>query len=109
VTLWGRRVEALQSFVAGPTQYLVIRHREDRVTHERGPAVVWMDPVEHAEVTVANAIPLDANEAMVVYRQDEGHVRRRVVRGPELFVPDPCEWLHEFRWHGADPNNPSRT
>src|SRR5690348_14269792 len=87
--LWGRRVEAMKSFVAGPTQYLVIRHRDGRVEHRRGPAVFWRDPVEHIDVTVADAVTLDANEALVVYRQeaDAGKVIRRIVRGPEMFVP----------------------
>ena len=109
--LWlrGRRVQALQSLVAGPTQYLVVQHRDGRVVHQRGPAIFWIDPVEHLSVHVQNAIPLDANEALVVYRQQsEGKVERRIVRGPELFVPEASEWLHEFRWHGSDPANPKR-
>jgi hypothetical protein len=107
--LWGgRRVEALESLVAGPTQYLVIQYHDGRVVHQRGPAVFWRDPVEHLKVTVADAVPLDANEVLVVYRQQDGQVQRRIVRGPELFVPDAQEWLHEFRWHGADPRDPRR-
>src|SRR5688572_17774897 len=103
--LWGRRVEPMQPFVAAPTQYLVVQYHDGRIEHERGPCVVWKDPVAHASIEVADAIMLSANEALIVYRQieDEGRVQRRVVRGPELFVPEAREWLHEFRWHGADP------
>src|SRR5206468_1589707 len=71
LTRWGRRFEPLTPFVAGPTQYLVVRFRDGRVSHERGPAVVWMDPVEHAEVKDGSAISLDANESIVVYRADD--------------------------------------
>jgi hypothetical protein len=107
--LTGQRVEPLKSLVAGPTQYLVVHHRDGRIVHRRGPAMFWVDPVEHLNVKVAEAIPLDANEAIVVYRQQsDGKVDRRIVRGPELFVPEAQEWLHEFRWHGADPKDPRR-
>jgi hypothetical protein len=111
IRLWGgRRVEPLQPFVAGPTQYLVVQYHDGSVEHQRGPCVVWKDPVTHASIEVSDAIMLDANEALVVYRQieDDGRVQRRVVRGPELFVPEAREWLHEFRWHGANPGNPNK-
>jgi hypothetical protein len=103
-----RRIEQLRAHMAGPAQYLVIQHRDGRLVHQRGPAVVWQDPVEHASVHVADALTLDANEALVVYRQENGQVQRRIVRGPEMFMPDAQEWLHEFHWHGDDPGNPRR-
>jgi hypothetical protein len=106
--LWSGRIEPLKPFVAGPAQYLVIRHRDGRVVHKRGPAVEWLDSVEHAEISIADAVSLNANEALVVYRQTEGKVQRRVVRGPEMFVPGALEWLHEFHWHGADPRDPRK-
>ena len=67
-------------------------------------------------------MPIDANEAAVVYAGDpaidpghsdeehtpQGAVTRRVVRGPAQYLPQPNEWLHRFRWHGADPKNPRR-
>jgi hypothetical protein len=28
-------------------------------------------------------------------------VKRRVVEGPAVFVPEPGEWLHTFSWHGS--------
>jgi hypothetical protein len=65
-----------------------------------------MDPVEHAHIEVAEAIALDANKAVVVYRQEQPKITRRIMRGPELFVPEPNEWLHEFKWHGATPADP---
>lgn len=108
LTLWGQRVQPLQAFVAGPTQYLVVEFRDGRIAHQRGPVVCWLDDVEHLKISIADAVPLDANEALVVYRQQEGKVQRRIVRGPELFVPEAQEWLHEFRWHGADPRDPRR-
>ncbi|HTV47036.1 MAG TPA: hypothetical protein VMG59_01200 [Phycisphaerae bacterium] len=104
--LFRKRAILLKAFVAGPAQYLVIEHRDGRVVHERGPVSVWMDPVEHASIHMAEAISLDANEAVVVYRQEQSKIARRIMRGPELFVPDPSEWLHKFSWHGATPADP---
>jgi hypothetical protein len=108
VSLWGRRVEPLSAHVAGPGEYLVVRHRDGRVVHVPGPASLWFDPVEHAAVDRAPAVTLDANEAIVVYRRGEDGIDRRVVRGPARFVPTAEEWLHPFSWHGTDPAKPDR-
>lgn len=35
-------------------------------------------------------------------------VEKRVVRGPTLFIPAANEWLHEFSWHGSDPEDKGR-
>src|SRR5688572_33061321 len=67
---FGRQVERLPRFVAGPDQYLVVAYQDGRRDHVRGPAAVWFDPVAHQEVTVQQALSLDANEAAVVYRQE---------------------------------------
>ena len=105
IAMWGvRKLDPLAAHVAGPDEYLVVRHRDGRVAHVPGPAAAWLDPVEHAAVSVAKAVSLDANEAVVVYRhKPDGAIDRRVVRGPARFVPTADEWLHEFRWHGSDP------
>ncbi len=39
----------------------------------------------------------------MVYAEGDDGVSRRVVHGPETFVPSPGEWLHEFSWHGPAP------
>jgi hypothetical protein len=95
-------VEELTRYSAGNHQYLVVRYADGRVEHVRGPAAVWWSPIEHEEITIAEMISLDANEALVVYRQEPKGVHRRVVRGPELFMPGANEWLHRFSWHGSD-------
>ncbi|HYE21009.1 MAG TPA: hypothetical protein VEA69_21360 [Tepidisphaeraceae bacterium] len=100
-------VSFLERQTAGPTQYLVVHYLDGRIEHVRGPASVWVDPLVHRDVETADATPLDANQAVVVYRQEDGGaVARRIVRGPELFVPGEREWLHQFSWHGADPTYP---
>jgi hypothetical protein len=111
--LWlrsGQRVHMLQRHAAGADQYLVVRRKDGRSQHLHGPASVWFDPVEHESVKVEQALSLDANEAIVVYAQEEpdGRVTRRIVRGPSLFMPAANEWLHEFSWHGASPTDAAR-
>jgi hypothetical protein len=107
--LWRQRVEPLQHFSAEAHQYLAVRFLDGRVEHVRGPTDLWFNPVEHAAITVETALAVDAHEALVIYlRQDDGAVVRRILRGPAQYVPLANEWLHEFRWHGADPKNPTR-
>jgi len=53
----------LEQRTAGPTQYLMVRHLDGRTEHVRGPASLFVDPALHQEVTVAEATPLDANQA----------------------------------------------
>jgi len=102
------RVEPLARYAAAPHQYLIVRFKDGQKEHLRGPASVWLDPVLHEAISVEPAIPIDANESVVVYRQENETVQRRIVRGPEVFVPQPNEWVHQFSWHGADPKNPQR-
>ena len=119
----GQRLVPLERHAAGPGQYLVVRFKDGRTEHVHGPASVWFHPVEHESIAVEQALSLDANEAIVVYAEDRAtgpgsapgtagtdasRVTRRIVRGPSLFMPAANEWLHEFRWHGADPADPRR-
>jgi len=103
--LWGQTIEPIPASAAGNSEYLVVRRRNGRTDHFRGPATVWRDPVEIESVEVRPMIEVDAHEALVVYRQEQGKVQRRVVRGPTLFMPTADEWLHEFSWHGSDKNH----
>ncbi len=107
--LWNQRVEPLERYSAASHQYLAVRFLDGRLEHLRGPLELWFDPVRHEQVTVHQAIAIDAHEALVVYaRQDDDSVQRRVLYGPLQFVPAANEWLHEFQWHGADPRQPDR-
>ena len=106
--LFRQTVQPLALHSAGADEYLVVDYLDGHSEHLRGPASVWFDPVKFKQVQVAQAIPIDSHEAVVVYRRTDEQVQRRVVRGPALFIPTEDEWLHEFRWHGADPRNPNR-
>lgn len=103
--LWvfGNTVQDLPRQTAEPDQYLVIKRLDGKTEHIAGPATVWFNPLEHSAITVEDAIKIDANEALVVYKRSVDNVQRRVVRGPALFVPFADEWIHSFSWHGTDP------
>ena len=48
--------------------------------------------MEVESVTVKKSIPLDANHSLVVYKQHNEHIERKIVTGPTVFVPGPQEW-----------------
>lgn len=96
------RIQPMRRFTAAPDQYLIVRKKDGTTQHLPGPATVWFDPVEHLEIKVEFATKVDANEALVVYRQTAEGVERRLIRGPDLFVPMAEEWVHQFSWHGSD-------
>src|SRR5258708_937864 len=101
--LLGEKVQPMQRYSAAADEYLVIRYKDGRAAHLRGPVDAWLDPVEHQQIKVEKALAISAHEAIVVYSSTGDKVTRRVLRGPALFVPTQDEWLHEFSWHGADP------
>ncbi len=100
------RVFPMIRFTAEPDEYLEIKFKDGRTVHQRGPATEWFDPVKQLKITPRKAMPVDANEAVVIYREEAGKVIRRIERGPALLVMEANEWLHEFRWHGSDPEHP---
>ncbi|XP_065916827.1 STE20-like serine/threonine-protein kinase isoform X2 [Dysidea avara] len=85
---------------------MIIKDREGRIDHVPGPHEAFLNPLEVESISVRNAIKLDANHTLVVYKQNEEHIERRIVSGPIVFVPGPQEWLHQFEWHGADRSDP---
>lgn len=106
---WIQRRDELRRYSAEAHEYLAARFLDGRTEHVRGPVDLWFDPDAHESVKVEQATPVDAHEVLVIYSRDaENDVSRRVLRGPAQYVPGPDEWLHDFRWHGADPKDPTR-
>ncbi len=106
--LWQETAQVLTQHIAREGEYLIITYQDGRVEHLPGPAMRWQHPVEHREIVLAQAITISAHEAVVVYGRVGDFIQRRIVRGPAQFVPQSGEWLHQFRWHGADPKHPTR-
>ncbi len=93
--------------VAHPGDYLIVRFRDGHQEHRIGPAEVWEDPRIHDRIERAEGLQIDSKEAIVVYShtgatdQQPTATNRRIVYGPNLFVPQPGEWLHTFSWHAS--------
>ncbi|CAG5120011.1 unnamed protein product [Candidula unifasciata] len=97
-------------YSANQKEYLVIKYRNGNTEHMKGPCTVHMNEIIHISVVVKNLISLDANEALIVYSQniETQRVMRRIQFGPTLFMLGENEWLHNFSWHGTDPDNKTR-
>ncbi|KAK3095504.1 hypothetical protein FSP39_015462, partial [Pinctada imbricata] len=105
--LWREKFERLRKYSANQNQYLIISYKTGKVEHRKGPCIMYLNPVEHLSIREVSMTSLDANEALVVYKQDQETkaVERYVQFGPTMFMPLANEWLHNFSWHGTDPSN----
>ncbi|MDB5384480.1 MAG: hypothetical protein JWM11_126 [Planctomycetaceae bacterium] len=108
--VWRGRSEfqEMMQYIAHPGDYLIIRFRDGHQEHVIGPAEVWRDPRIHDQIERAEGLQIASKEAVVVYShtagvngQLSGKTTRRIVYGPDLFVPQPGEWLHTFSWHAS--------
>ncbi|MBC7474552.1 MAG: hypothetical protein H7263_09700 [Candidatus Sericytochromatia bacterium] len=105
IFLTNQKLQILQSFTAEPDEYLIIKYKNGKRQHLRGPVTVWFDPVLHEKIIKELLTSIEENQAIVVYCQQSNlEVQRKVVRGPELYMPSENEWTHEFKWHGAIDN-----
>jgi hypothetical protein len=97
------RITPMSHYVAHPGEFLIIRHRDGQQEHRAGPADVWLDPRIHQSITQQDGLQIAAKEAVVIYSRasDSGTITRRIVYGPNLFIPQPGEWLHTFSWHSS--------
>ncbi|XP_048747678.2 uncharacterized protein LOC125659917 [Ostrea edulis] len=107
IFLWRERYEVLKRNAANQNAYLIVKYKDGRVEHKKGPCVMFTNPLEHYGIQIKDMISLDANEALVIYREDESTkaVTRYVQFGPTLVMPQANEWFHSFSWHGTDPSN----
>jgi len=107
--VWFSEVIFLKRFSCDEQSYLIIDFLDGRKEHRRGPAFMFLDPCAHKDIKVERSIMLEANQVLVVYTENTlekddvvtKNVTRRIVRGPEIFIPQANEWLHKFSWHGT--------
>ena len=61
------------------------------------PCEMFCNPLEHSSVLVQDAKKIDANHMIVVYKQlKDNSVERRILQGPQLFMPAAEEWYLDF-------------
>lgn len=104
VVAWAA-VQPLRRLAAAPTQTVEIHGIDGHVEHRQGPTSVWFNPLTHTRLALRTSTDLQGGEAVVVYRQQDDGVTRRIIHGPARFLAGPAEWLHRFHWHGSDPND----
>ena len=110
----GSRFIPLTQYVAYPGEFLIARQTDGSQEHIEGPASIWLDPRFYTKIEKEDALQLATKEAIVVYSQNPNHsgdpkdsdnpkqsIQRRIVLGPDVFIPQPGEWLHTFSWHGS--------
>jgi hypothetical protein len=107
-TPWMSHVSFLNRVACDQKGYLVIEYLNGEIEHKRGPTFAFADPCLHKSVRVESAVLLEANQALVVYTENKTgdgsfpkNVTRRIVKGPEVFIPESNEWLHRYSWHGT--------
>lgn len=109
IFLFRKRFQQLDHYSATTDQYLVVQENDGTVYHVPGPCELFHNPLLYDRVQMKEAIKLDANHVIIVYkRRADSSVERRLVEGPAVFVPEALEWLHEFVWHGTDPQDKAR-
>eukprot|EP01006_Ploeotia_vitrea_P026765 TRINITY_DN59715_c0_g1_i1.p1 TRINITY_DN59715_c0_g1~~TRINITY_DN59715_c0_g1_i1.p1 ORF type:complete len:484 (-),score=64.70 TRINITY_DN59715_c0_g1_i1:147-1598(-) len=99
------KVQPLRQIIAKKTEFLRIVTREGEQLHLAGPIAVWQDPLKYSEITVMEGLQMGTGVAVVMYSEQDGKVSRKIVRGPACYTPTPTEWMHQFMWHGASPEN----
>ncbi|XP_005099279.1 uncharacterized protein LOC101862874 [Aplysia californica] len=110
IFLFRETFRSMSSYSASQKEYLVVKFKDGRVQNLRGPCTAHFNEVIHLSIKVKDMVSLSANEALVVYKQDDAtkNVLRDVLLGPSLIMLNENEWLHSFCWHGTDPNNKTR-
>ncbi len=56
------------------------------------PTEMFQNTLEVDTIFVKYVTKLDANHVIVVYKQLEGKIDRRIVQGPCIFIPSAHEW-----------------
>ena len=60
--------------------------------HPSSPVLRHHNPISEEYMVVKQATKLDSNHLVVVYKQKEEIIERRIVTGPCVFIPGPEEW-----------------
>ena len=67
-------------------------HTHTHTHYPHSPVLRHHNPITKEYMVVKQATKLDSNHLVVVYKQKEEIIERRIVRGPCVFIPGPEEW-----------------
>jgi len=135
IWLFSSTIRFLTRHKAESNQFLKVSHRDGRVEHIVGPAVLYENPAYHDKVSVEDGFRLCSNNECIVTfssptvgverdhsnkSDDDTHetelnspsslkeakaVSKRIIYGPTLFIPKPSEYVHSFSWSRQGTNN----
>ena len=71
IHLFFSHVRFLDRFVADQNEFILVQFRDGRKESFRGPLALFFDPCSHEKMKVLPAYKLEANEALVVYKEEE--------------------------------------
>jgi hypothetical protein len=114
-------IRFLDGYTARDGEYLIVEYTDGKKEHVVGPVKIWMDPLKHQSITVAEAIFLAGPAELIVVNSpgnQAGHdndspsnmgsiemsstsakvMQRRIVRGPISYFPAVNEKIHTFNW-----------
>ncbi|GFH55968.1 hypothetical protein CTEN210_12444 [Chaetoceros tenuissimus] len=115
VRLFFSTIRFLTRFKAESNQYLVVKHRDGRVEHIKGPTAMYCNPSRHDEILVKDCIHLHSKSDLILVHNSglnpehkssdlhesstyEPASNSSIVQGPTMFTPSPYEHVHDFHW-----------
>lgn len=115
VRLFFSTIRFLTRFKAESHQYLVVKHRDGRVEHIKGPTAMYCNPSHHDEILVKDCIHLHSKSDLILVHNSglspehkstnllenkayEPVSNSSIVQGPTMFTPSPYEHVHDFHW-----------
>lgn len=99
--------ENLPRYTAGPSQYLVISHKDGTKENIPGPSFAYYDPSKHESIIVMDALTVEPGMAVFVYEKNGDKVEKTIVNGPSKLVLKSNQWIHRFFWNIPDQKNPT--
>lgn len=117
IRLFFSTIRFLERYKAENQQYLVVKYRNGKVEHIRGPAELYQNPTIHDDVSVEDGILLSSSDFIIVQSDRTIDVTSKdascneglnlplnvmKIHGPTLFIPSPTDHIHEFSWSKID-------
>jgi hypothetical protein len=82
----------LDLIIAPDRHYLKIQFLNGKKEISKGPTTMYCDPFVYKSITVEHCVEVLEGQSLVVFREEEGVIRRDKIEGPALWTPQPNEW-----------------
>lgn len=91
-----KEVVPLVNYLASPSQYIVVEHKDGRIEHIQGPTSLTEDLIAHKKIGVKDGIALMANKGIAVWKKGERKENMKSVFGPATYFPLPDELIEDI-------------